>query len=154
MPPTSRVGNDSSGPLASPQNGRRGRDVAISARHQLLSDSWTADVEDLEWAIARFKTDLNVANKCEVVFFEIVGDRHLHVNVTHRHATKTVSGWAGPGHIPGGFVHNRRFDDTPQNEMIRDIRDMVFAARVRRPPFRPAARVARRYRWCCPPQCR
>ena len=130
MPPKSRVGNGSSGRLASSQNGRRGGEMAISARHQLLSDSWTADVENLEWAIGRFKADPNVANNCEVVFFEIVGDGHLHCNVTHRHATKTVSGWAGPGHVPDGFVHNRRFGDTPQNDMIRHIRDMVFAARV------------------------
>jgi hypothetical protein len=62
--------------------------------------------------------------------FEIVGDGHLHCKVTHRHATKTVTGWAGPGHVPDGFVHNRRFGDTPQNDMIRHIRDMVFAARL------------------------
>ena len=104
--------------------------MAISARHQLLSDSWTADVENLEWAIGRFKADRNVANTCEVVFFEIVGDEHLHCNVTHRHATRTVSGWAGPGHVRAGFVHNRRFGDTSQNDMVRHIRDMVFAARV------------------------
>jgi hypothetical protein len=104
--------------------------MAISARHKLLSDSWAADVEDLEWAIGRFETDRHVANNCEVVFFEIAGDEHLHCNVTHRHATKTISGWAGPGHVPAGFVHNRRFGDTSQNDMIRRIRDMVFAARV------------------------
>jgi hypothetical protein len=130
MPPKSRVGNGSSGRLASSQNGGRGGAMAISARHQLLSDAWTADVENLEWAIGRFKTDPNVANNCEVVFFEIVGDGYLHCNVTHRHATKSVSGWAGPGQVPGGFVHNRRFGDIPQNDMIRHIRDMVFAARV------------------------
>ena len=104
--------------------------MAISARHQLLGDSWTADVENLEWAIGRFKADRNVANTCEVVFFEIAGDKHLHCNVTHRHATRTVSGWAGPGHVAAGFVHNRRFDNTSQNDMVRHIRDMVFAARV------------------------
>ena len=114
MPPQSHVGNGAS----------------ISARHQLLSDSWTADVEKLESAIGRFKTDRNGANNCEVVFFEIAGDRHLHCNVTHRHATKTVSGWAGPGHVPDGFVHNRRFGDTSKKDIIRHIRDMVFAARV------------------------
>jgi hypothetical protein len=103
---------------------------AISARHQHLSAWWTEDVEDLEVAIGRFNTHPNVSNNCEVVFFEIVGDAHLHVNVTHRHATKTVSGWAGPGHVRDGFVHNRRFGETPQNEMIRHIRDMVFAARA------------------------
>jgi len=130
MPPKSRVGSGSSGPLASLKKGRLGGAMAISARHQLLGDSWTADVEDLEKMIGRFKTDRHPANNCEVVFFEIAGDGHLHVNVTHRHATKTVSGWAGPGHMPHGFVHNRRFRDTPHNEMIRRIRDMVFAARI------------------------
>jgi hypothetical protein len=130
MAPQSRVGNGSSGRLARSHYGRHGGARAISTRHQLLSDSWTADVENLEWAIGRFETDRNVANNCEVVFFEIAGDEHLHCNVTHRHATKTVSGWAGPGHVPAGFVHNRRFGDTSQNDMIRRIRDMVFAARV------------------------
>ena len=104
--------------------------MAISARHQLLGDSWTTDVENLESAIGRFKTDRNMANNCEVVFFEIVGDEHLDCNVTHRHATKTVRGWAGPGHVPNGFVHNRRFGDASPNEMLRHIREMVHAARV------------------------
>jgi hypothetical protein len=130
MPPKSRVGNGSTRRLASSRYGRRGEAMAISSRHQLLSDSWTADVENLEWAIGRFETDRTVANNCEVVLFEIVGDEHLHCNVTHRHATKTVRGWAGPGHVPDGFVHNRRFGDTSQNDMIRHIRDMVFAAPV------------------------
>lgn len=126
----SRAGNGSSGRLASSQNGRREGVMRISARHQLLSESWTVDVENLERAIGRFKADSNVANNCEVVFFEIVGDGHLHCNVTHRHATKTVTGWAGPGHVADGFVHNRRFGNTPHNDMVRDIRDRVFAARV------------------------
>ncbi len=124
------VGNGSSGRLSPSQYFRRGGAMAISARHQLLSDSWTADVENLESAIGRFKTDRHVANSCKVVFFEIAGDQHLHCNVTHRHATKTVSGWAGPGQVPDGFVHNRRFGDASQNDMIGHIRDMVFAARV------------------------
>ena len=124
------VGNRPSGRLAASQNGHHGGARAISARHQLLSDSWMADVENLESAIGRFKPDPNVANDCEVVFFDIVGDGQLHCNVTHRHATKTITGWAGPGHVPGGFVHNRRFGNTSQNDMIRHIRDMVCAARV------------------------
>ena len=113
MPSTSRVGNGASG---------------ISTRHQLLSDSWRADVANLEWAIGRFEGDRNMANNCEVVLFEIVGDEQLHCNVTHRHATKTVSGWAGPGHVVNGFVHNRRFGAASQSDMIQHIRDMVFAA--------------------------
>ena len=124
----SRIGNGLSRRLTSASNGRRSGPMRISARHQLLSDSWIADVENLEWTIGHFKVGSNVA--CEVVFFEIAGDGHLHCNVTHRHPTETVAGWAGPGHVRGGFVHNRRFADTPHNDMIRHIRDMVFAARV------------------------
>ena len=122
-----RVGNGSSRRLASPQNGRGGA-RGISARHQLLSDSRKTEVEKLESAIGRFKADPDRPNNCEVAFFEMVGDEHLHCNVTHRHATKSVMGWAGPGHVADGFVYNRRFGDTPHNEVVRHIRDMVFAA--------------------------
>jgi hypothetical protein len=127
----SRIGNGSSRRLGSPQDDRRGGAMGISARHQLLSNSRrTADVERLESVIRRFKAGPDVANNCEVVFFEMVGDEHLHCNVTHPHATKSVAGWAGPGHVPHGFVHNRRFGDAPHSEVLRQIRDMVFAARV------------------------
>jgi hypothetical protein len=102
----------------------------ISARHTLLSDSWKADVEALEAAIGCFQTDRHLTHDCRVVFFEIGGDTHLHVNVTHEYKTKAARGWAGPGAVPDGFVHNRLFRDTPQNEMIRHIRDMVFAERI------------------------
>ena len=105
--------------------------MGISARHQPLSSARrTADVERLESAIARFKADPDVATHCTVAFFEMVGDELLHCNVTHRHATKSVPGWAGPGHVPDGFVHNRRFGNTPHNDVVRHIRDMVFAARI------------------------
>ena len=117
-------------PGSSHHAGRRDDAVAISARHQLLSDSWTADVEALEGAIGGFRTDWNLTNNCEVVCFEIAGDPNLHVNVTHRYATKRVNGWAGPGKMPDGFVHNRRFDDTSQAEMIQHVHDMVFATRT------------------------
>jgi hypothetical protein len=129
MPSQSRVGTGARARPAA-QYGRRGAAMAISASHQLLSDSWTAVVENLERAIGRFKTDRNAANNCEVVFFEIVGDEQLHCNVTHRHATKTIGGWAGPGHVREGFVHNRRFGATSRKHMIRHIRAMVFAAQV------------------------
>jgi hypothetical protein len=70
--------------------------MGISARHQLLSDSRRpADVEKLESVIGQFKADPAVGkgNNCEVAFFEMVGDEHLHCNVTHRYATKSVTGW-------------------------------------------------------------
>jgi hypothetical protein len=130
MRPNPRVGNGSSkSPDDSSQNGRAGA-TTISARHTLLSDSWTAHVEALEAAIRGFKPAKQWTINCEVVFFEIPGDDHLHVNVTHRYATKVVSGWAGPGSIPDGFVHSRTFSDTPQSEMMRHIRDMVFAPQI------------------------
>ena len=127
----SRVGNGSAKRLTSPQNGRRAAATGISTRHHLLSNSRrTAAVEQLESAIGRFKVDPDVANSCEVAFFEMVGDEYLHCNVTHRHATRSVNGWAGPGHVADGFVHNRRFGGTAPKQIIRHIRDMVFAARV------------------------
>jgi hypothetical protein len=116
--------------VASYHDGRSGVAMAISARHQRLSDAWTSDVEKLERAIGRFNADWNMANNCEVVLFEIAGDEHLHVNVTHKYATKSRGGWAGPGRMPDGFIHNRRFGDTSQKDMIRHIRAMVFAARA------------------------
>lgn len=130
MPLQPRDGNGSSGRPAPAQYTGRGRATAISSRHQLLTDSWTEDVENLEWAIGRLQTERNLANNCEVVFFEIAGDEQLHCNVTHRHATRTVSGWAGPGLVPSGFVHNRRFGTTSQRDMVRHIRDMVCAPRL------------------------
>lgn len=108
--------------------GERAR--AVMTKHKLLTSSWTADVDTLETAIGRFPTDGRLANDCQVVFFEIAGDAQLHVNVTHQHATMAVRGWAGPGKLPDGFVHNRRFSDTPPDQMIRHIRDMVFASRT------------------------
>ena len=104
--------------------------MAITTKHTLLTDAWTADVETLETAIGRFKAAGPSTNDCQVVFFEIVRDGHLHVNVTHRYATKAVSGWAGPACVPDGFVNNRLFGDAHPSQMIRHIRDMVFAARI------------------------
>ena len=126
MLPKSGANNVSSGRLASARTGAQGA-TAISGRSHLLTDSWTADVQRLEWAIRGFP---DVVNNCDVALFEIDADEHLHCNVTHRHATKTATGWSGPGHVADGFVHNRRFGDTPHNDMVRHIRDMVFAARV------------------------
>jgi len=69
-------------------------------------------------------------NDCQVAFFEIVRDGDLHVNVTHRYQTQAVPGWAGPASLPAGFVHNRTFGDVSPGQMIRHIREMVFAPRA------------------------
>jgi hypothetical protein len=102
----------------------------ITTTHHLLTRSWTVDVEALEMAIGRFTSHRPVTNDCRVALFEVVGDGHLHVNVTHRHQTQAARGWAGPAVLPQGFVHNRTFDDMSRNEIVRHIRDMVFSARI------------------------
>ena len=127
MHPHSRLEKRSNEPLDGTSHKGRGGGMAMSARHDLLDDFWAEDVKALESAIARFQVDPRSTNNCEIVFFEILGDRSLHVNVTHRYPTRAVSGWAGPGQVPEGFVHNRRFGEKARGEMIRHIRDMVLA---------------------------
>lgn len=104
--------------------------TGVTATHQLLTSSWTADVERVERAISRSAADRPPGANCQVALFEIAGDSHLHVNVVHHHATVAVQGWAGPGRLAGTFIHNRRFRDTAPSRMIRQIREMVFAARA------------------------
>jgi hypothetical protein len=114
-------------PIA-PKNGLSKAPPAILTRHTLLTEDWKDDVQAIQAAIGRFKADRPLTNDCQVVFFEMAHDRHLHVNVMHKHPTKEVTGWAGPGSVAYGVVHNRTFADTPPHLIIRHIRDMVFAA--------------------------
>ena len=100
--------------------------MTITATHKLVSESWTADVEAVETAIRRFRSS---SNPCHVKLFEMAGDPHLHVNVTHESPTTTAPGWAGPANLPQGFVHNRRFSE-PASQIVRHIRSMVFAAPI------------------------
>src|SRR5438105_15716187 len=102
--------------------------MAITTTHKLLTGSRTTDVQTLERAVGRFKEDGAMGNDCRVAFFEIVPDRRLHVNVTHKHATRTVRGWSGPASLREGFVHNRTFDRSQPRQIIRHIRAMVFAS--------------------------
>lgn len=104
--------------------------MGIRTTHKLLTGLWTADVQTVETAIGRFKADGALTNDCQVALFEIARDGHLHVNVTHKHPTRKVHGWAGPASLEEGFVHNRTFDDSPPSRIIRQIRDMVFASRI------------------------
>jgi len=102
----------------------------ITTTRNLLTESWTADVDALEIAIGRLTSRRPLTNDCRVALFEVTGDGNLHVNVTHRHETQAPSGWAGPADLPQGFVHNRTFGDMPPNKIARHIRDMVFSARI------------------------
>ena len=102
----------------------------LTSTRKRLSAAWTADVNSIEAAILRFNDDHPLAGDCDVVFFEI-GDEKLHVNVTHRRLTKEIRGWAGPADTLNGFVHNRTFGgDTSTPQLVRYVREMVFAGRV------------------------
>jgi hypothetical protein len=106
------------------------RTTRLTSTRKLLSTSWAADVDTIETAIRRFKEQHPLASDCEVAFFEIAADEKLHVNVTHRHLTKGIRGWAGPADTPDGFVHNRTFAGAATTTIARQVRDMVFAGRV------------------------
>src|SRR5213596_2116926 len=105
-----------------------GRKRLITTQHKLLTDQWTSDVATVERAIDRMATDRVVTNACRVVLFEAARDGLLHVNVTHKHQTKSVAGWAGPAGVADGFVNNRTFDGPPAR-IAGHIRRMIFAAR-------------------------
>jgi hypothetical protein len=102
----------------------------ITTTRNLLTPTWTAEVDALEIAIGQMTSRRPLADDCRVALFEVVGDGNLHVNVTHRHQTQAPRGWAGPAVLPQGFVHNRTFGDVPPKQIVRHIREMVFSARV------------------------
>ena len=106
------------------------RTSRLSSTRKLLSASWAADVDAIETAMWRFEDEHPLAGDCQVAFFEIAADEKLHVNVTHRHPTKEIRGWAGPADTPGGFVTNRTFATIPTPRIVRHVRDMVFASRA------------------------
>jgi hypothetical protein len=114
-------------PAREPQNSHGGRPNGITTRQKLLTRSWIANVEAIETAVHGFKAGRPAVNGCQVVFFEMVRDRHLHVNVMHRRLTKGVRGWAGPASVRDGFVSNRTFSDASPKRIVRHIRDVVFA---------------------------
>ena len=103
------------------------RTSRLSSTRWLAGASWTACVDAIEADIWRFKDEHPLASDCRVAFFEVPADETLHVNVTHRELTKRIRGWAGPGRTSEGFVHNRTFAATPTAQILRHVRDMVFA---------------------------
>ena len=96
-----------------------------NSHHALVTDAWRASVQRLEKGIGEFVVP--PALRYHVSLFEMKGDSTLHVNVTLRQQTKAAPGWSGPGVSANGFVHNRRFDSTSSDEILRSIREMVFA---------------------------
>lgn len=93
----------------------------------LITDAWEADVQTLEAGIREFGAPPAPAH---ISIFEMAGDPCLHVNVTHTHETKSVKGWAGPGVLADGFVHNRTFESASTDRILDAIRRMVLAPRA------------------------
>lgn len=109
------------------ENEPRANAPAITANHTLLTAAWTTEVKSLETALGRI-TDARVSSDCQVTFFEVAGDKDLHVNVRRRYATTGVDGWAGPGSTPNGIVYNRTFGRMPRYQVLRQIKAVIFAA--------------------------
>ena len=105
---------------------RLAKTPAITADHALLTALWIAEVQALEGALGRI-TDARVSGDCRVTFFEVEGDQHLHVNVLRRSAGD-VRGWSGPGATSHGPVYNRTFSKMPRYQVLRQIKDVIFAA--------------------------
>jgi hypothetical protein len=76
---------------------------------------------------SRLSSTRSLTGASWTAFFEVPADETLHVNVTHREPTKGIRGWAGPGRTSEGFVHNRTFAAAPTAQILRRVRDMVFA---------------------------
>jgi len=106
---------------------RRTRTGRLSSTRSPLSVSWDADVDAIEQEIWRMTDAQPLSSDCTVAYFEIATDQKLHVNVTHQHQTREIRGWAGPAHTPDGFVHNRTFAAMPAPQIVRHVREMIFA---------------------------
>jgi hypothetical protein len=103
---------------------------AILTKRALLTTAWTADVKVLQAALSRCKVDGRLDAGCEVAFFEVAGDSQLHVNVIHARPTLNMTGWKGPHRATGGLTHNRTFNRMARYQILREIREMVFASRL------------------------
>lgn len=104
--------------------------MAITTTRHLLTRTWAADVDACDAAIGRLRSKRTAAEECRVAFFEIPADSQLHVNVTHRQLTRAPAGWIGPAVLPEGYVHNRTFASVESRELLRDVKEMVFAGKV------------------------
>jgi hypothetical protein len=102
---------------------------ALTTSHALLTDAWTKDVSALQAALGRIEKGGGLSGDCRVTFFEVAGDAQLHVEVAHRAAAGNMNGSSGAGSISERVVHNRAFSRLPRYQVLREIREMVFARR-------------------------
>jgi len=105
--------------------------MTITTTHKLLTECWAGKVATFETVLGRFNADGAMKNDCDVAFFEVARDAHLHVDIVHRFQTSTEPGWAGATNLAGGFVHNRAFGAMRPSQLVRRVLEMVFASRIR-----------------------
>jgi hypothetical protein len=98
---------------------------SITTNHTAVHGTWTAEVTRLQASLGRITAQRESNNPCLVSFFEVPGDRDLHVNVIHRRETVSVKGWSGPAAVPDGFVLNRRF--RTRGGILEHVREVLFA---------------------------
>lgn len=104
------------------------RTLSVVTRHSPVTAAWSPGVEAVKSALERSEeTQGAFTAECEVVLFEIPGDDQLHVNVIHAYPRAAPVGWSGPGRLAEGCVYNRRFPHAPASQIIRRVREMVFA---------------------------
>lgn len=103
----------------------RRRTLAIDTRQALLTGAWTDDVKVLRAALGRATADDRICIDCAVTFFEVAGDEALHVTVAHRSSGSAPSGAAASATLAEGV--SRSFPRMPRYQVLRQIREMVFA---------------------------
>ena len=102
---------------------------ALTTTHALLTDAWTKDVNALQAALGRIEKGAGLSSDCRVTFFEVAGDAQLHVEVAHRPTAGNVNGSSGAASTSERVVHNRAFGRVPRYQVLRELREMVFAGR-------------------------
>ena len=102
------------------------RAAALTTTRALVTSVWSADVTVLDAALRRCRASTRSTGGCDVRFFEVEGDPHLHVNVTHLHSPSEVIGSTRAAAPPDGYVQSRVFPRAPRYQILRQIREMVF----------------------------
>ena len=96
----------------------------LTINHTPVHGMWTGEVTRLQASLAHLAGKRMPVSRCEVSFFEVPGDRDLHVNVIHEREPVAVKGWSGPAAVQNGFVLNRRFHS--RAGILGHVEEVVF----------------------------
>jgi len=98
----------------------------LTINHTPVHGMWTAEVTRLQASLTHLAGRRVPVNACVVSFFEVPGDRDLHVNVIHERQPAAVKGWSGPAAVRDGFVLNRRFHS--RVGILGHVEEVIFAS--------------------------